>query len=1331
MGEHESTVASASPPSSPSPSVLFPNGLLPGKAASVTRQLDLERWAKAEDRTAKLIACIQPNPPSEDRRNAVARYVRRLIMECFPRQVFTFGSVPLKTYLPDGDIDLTAFSTNQNLKDSWANLVRDILEKEEKNDDAEFNVKEVQYIQAEVKLIKCLVENIVVDISFNQIGGLCTLCFLEEVDHYINQNHLFKRSIILIKAWCYYESRILGAHHGLISTYALETLVLYIFHVFNNSFCGPLEVLYRFLEFFSKFDWQNFCISLWGPVPVSALPDVTGSQSRFCINCALWLSLVLIILLCNVLAAEPPRRDSGELQVSNFLKACSRVYAVNPAAQETQGQPFASKFFNVIDPLRENNNLGRSVSKGNFFRIRSAFTLGAKKLARLLECPKENLVHEVNQFFFNTWERHGSGRRPDAPGSDLWLSRLGDPEPTHQAETVSNSSSSRKRNQNAARLGGVHGTRSMPSQHNNCDTEVISRGTYQTPKICGNSYQPAQEVTSNQRASNDNLTPSVKPEIMVNSFHGRHIFARTRSSPELTETYGEALLQSRRSRVTEAGKHQTNSTRVDNTRKKNLESENMSSNVRYMADSSSVRHTPSPRSPDSTADMGSAVNSYYDDLGSVSVNEDFSVGGEYRMKQDEQDLINSMASGAWQGFNGHSPFPFNISTGHLPFPITPSILASMVYSQRKGPGIVPSNLPFIESPWSTNVQFPQNFVSSPFTHYFPSGSHPISEKPSKAGYDDMGSAEANVDESDHDLMYEQERGIHRYGLENGGYGTHHADDKHHSSSAEHNFAHSSRKIRSTRGDDLEDSHSSLRGSSQIQSDERTAGSRSVSCASSVRSRTSSEGSWDGSTTRGSKPARDKRNRKVVSGAASSLYGKGKSVPEHSIQVDDDNREWVPVSSNETTDRDLGPRPSVTSFQMQRHQIHGHELAQASGSESTMSLAPYLLGPGMQQNETDNSGYTFYPTGPPVPIVAMLPMYNYQAGGGNATSDGVANHLGVDEGTENHDPSKSFNSLRGLDQSEVAVSSYSTRFGSSVEPTEHKNDILNGDFISHWQNLQYGRSCQNSQNPPVLYHAPFVVPPAYLQGRLPWDGPGRPLGYTNVMNQFMTYGPRVVPVAPLQPVSTRPPNIYPHYANEAPRYRGGTGTYFPNPKISPREQRPTTGMRRGSYGHDRNNEHHNDREGNWNAGTKSRGSGRSHNNNRNQANNNKPSSRQERSDRNWGSSYRHESSSYSSQNGRIRSNTSQDAYGSMYRVQPGMKQNSGISTEEPPVMMVYPPHDHHSNNVYNPPSEYLDYGHAGVAGEAGQHRNDGGAFEDQTRFRRMSSPDDPSSPRFPR
>ena len=66
------------------------------------------------------------------------------------------------------------------------------------------------------------------------------------MDRFIQKDHLFKRSILLVKAWCYYESRILGAHHGLISTYALETLVLYIFNVFHSNLRGPLEVKQAF-----------------------------------------------------------------------------------------------------------------------------------------------------------------------------------------------------------------------------------------------------------------------------------------------------------------------------------------------------------------------------------------------------------------------------------------------------------------------------------------------------------------------------------------------------------------------------------------------------------------------------------------------------------------------------------------------------------------------------------------------------------------------------------------------------------------------------------------------------------------------------------------------------------------------------------------------------------------------------------------------------------------------------------------------------------------------------------------------------------------------------
>lgn len=128
-----------------------------------------------------------------------------------------------------------------------------------------------------------------------------------QVDYVIGKDHLFKRSILLIKAWCYYESRILGSHHRLISTYALETLVLYIIQVFHSSLDGPLavrapgfivgslryyifhkidflpsvkfQVLYKFMDYFSKFEWKNYCITLCGPVRLSSLSE-SGSEKH-------------------------------------------------------------------------------------------------------------------------------------------------------------------------------------------------------------------------------------------------------------------------------------------------------------------------------------------------------------------------------------------------------------------------------------------------------------------------------------------------------------------------------------------------------------------------------------------------------------------------------------------------------------------------------------------------------------------------------------------------------------------------------------------------------------------------------------------------------------------------------------------------------------------------------------------------------------------------------------------------------------------------------------------------------------------------------------------
>ena len=67
-------------------------------------------------------------------------------------QAFMFGSVPLKTYLPDGDIDMAVFQSHgPSVRDSWTTKLGAVLEAEARSQSTRFRVKDVQVIHAEVR----------------------------------------------------------------------------------------------------------------------------------------------------------------------------------------------------------------------------------------------------------------------------------------------------------------------------------------------------------------------------------------------------------------------------------------------------------------------------------------------------------------------------------------------------------------------------------------------------------------------------------------------------------------------------------------------------------------------------------------------------------------------------------------------------------------------------------------------------------------------------------------------------------------------------------------------------------------------------------------------------------------------------------------------------------------------------------------------------------------------------------------------------------------------------------------------------------------------------
>ncbi|KAI3449263.1 hypothetical protein Pfo_005928 [Paulownia fortunei] len=973
----------------------------------------------------------------------------------------------------------------------------------------------------------------------------------------------------------------------------------------------------------------------------------------------------------------------------------------------------------------------------------------------------------------NTWERHGSGHRPDAPVVDSWRMRLSTPDGLHEFGNSSNDTSGNNVNENSSvhevEDKGIRG-RDFSSQHGKISARMMpitsELSAASQMKSLKSQNLNSLRVTSDQVLLNDEVQRDLKADHLVNDTQGRFLFARTRSSPELTDAYGGVSSQVRRNREAETANAHATSARVDNSnRRKNLESESLASHISRSSveDTSSVRHLPSQQSLDAATDSNSGSNSYHRDLHLDALSEEFSsTSGSQVMLQEEQDIVNMMASASLQGFNGQLHVPFNLNSAHLPFSIPPSFLASMGYTQRNLPGFVPTNIPMVDPSFS-NVQFPHGLVSPQLTHYFPGiGVNSTSEASFERSNENVGSVEMNSEELDNDFWQEQDVcSSGGYDPENGNFDMLQADDKPPAlvsglkyvppprvSSSGSSTRVQQKHTRDKRGSVRQNSDSfpiQDDRSSEVYAEERSASSRfsSATHSNSLRSRTSSESSWDGSSVKTPKSTKEKRGKKVVSMDLATSQGKGKIMTEHvPNQAEDDDQEWGSLSNmgTETVERNPESEP-VASLQVPRHHMSGFEVAQTSGSDSMIPFAPMLIGPGSRQRMNDNSGLiAFYPTGPPIPFLTMLPVYNIPPETG--TSDVSSGHFGGDETLENSESGQNL-SPEGYDHSEDLNPSSSLRGTTTTEITEKKkSDILNSDFASHWQNLQFGRFCQNPRyHGPLLYPSPVMVPPVYLQGRFPYDNPGRPFSTnTNLFSQLMTsYGHRMVPVAPLQSVSSRPPNMYQRYMDDMPRHRSGTGTYLPNPKVSVME-RHSSGTRRGNYNHDRN-DNYGDREGNWNANSKSRAAVRSHSRSQTDKSNSRAdrlASSESRAERSW-NSYRHESiPSYQSQNGPLSSNSSQNGPQNVaYSMYPLAATNpNGVSNgpSVPPVMMLYP-FDH--NARYGSHGEQLEFGSLGPVGLPGIDEQS--QLNEGTRARALdghrlhgssehrSSPDQPSSP----
>ncbi len=358
-----------------------------------------------------IVDALIPTTETIEYRMQIYHYIRGIIGStlygaiCFP-----VGSFTSNTFLPNGDIDITIFLHYSSDNDSWFAKINEALCYSTFNQrvvgtdqyDNRMIVQSVNFVNADVKLVKARINNINVDISCGQIGGLYSQALIEKLDIYIGKNHLLKRSIILIKAWAYYESgryadgNMLGAIEGRFSTWPFIVTILFIFNKFGTVIECPLIALGYWLEYLSTFDWTNHALTISGPVSVIDLTPILSYNT----------------VKCNYFPIE----IIDELQTrceNTRLAACdmSEIRNLDPSYLRSTyvfGDTtnfYKRGFLNIIDPISRKINVSRSVSIDGARAITNMFKAGFSDYVSIIKsCDISNLGDEAitRHMFSNT-----------------------------------------------------------------------------------------------------------------------------------------------------------------------------------------------------------------------------------------------------------------------------------------------------------------------------------------------------------------------------------------------------------------------------------------------------------------------------------------------------------------------------------------------------------------------------------------------------------------------------------------------------------------------------------------------------------------------------------------------------------------------------------------------------------------------------------------------------------------------------------------------------------------------------------------------------------------